>query len=469
MYKKTVYDYAARLVVVILFLFMCTILLRFSVRTFLIEGMGMQNRFTELVMFDIPGLTVLQESVSAELPENAEPITEPVAVPIRDRDGIIWSTVIDWQALYPAAVVPTPPAVERPETVFDRFCGFVDALRERSTPYRSRVEDMKSRIEDYTTDYVVFYNKMVELAGAYDKYIDWEIAGLTEYNPVIMPEANYFISCKPRQDMQAKAEQVISLRDYVQSLGMEHCYVQTPSKVCRDDIVSGTDFSNSNADDLLARIRLAGVDSLDLRDSLHADGMEHHAAFYETDHHWRAETGLWAAGEVAALLNTQYGFSIDLSLFSPEQYRYECYEDWFLGSSGKKVTLSRATPEDFTMIYPTFDTALHIEIPSLAVEKTGDFSIMYRYAPMDSCDYYNLNPYGAYFYGDNALTHVYNKNIEDGKRILILGDSFDNSLVPFLALGVSHVDSMDLREFSGSLETYLQENHYDIVIECYSS
>ena len=89
-------------------------------------------------------------------------------------------------------------------------------------------------------------------------------------------------------------------------------------------------------------------------------------------------------------------------------------------------------------------------------------------ARMDSRDYYTQSPYAAYFYGDQALTRVHNELCENGRRVLVLGHSFDNCVLPFLALGVEYLDSIDPREFTGSVETFLRENWYDVVIEVFT-
>lgn len=426
----------------------------------------------------VAGLAVMMLGVGArmltyrpETPPEADPSPAQELTPeereaLRDRDGIVWRTRVDWAALYPSAEAED----ETPDTVFDRFAAWIESLKESTRPYEQRAETLEAWIDDYATDYAPGYHTMVETANRYDALLGWEIAGVQSYNPVIMAEDNYFITCVARQDREARAAQIAALRDFCVSHGMAHLYVTTPNDTCRDDAgISGVmDFYNQNADRLLSALADAGVETLDLREKLHAAGMDHHASFYQTDHHWRPETGRWAAGVIARTLNADYGFSIDLSLFEPERWRAEVYEDWFLGSQGKKVTLARAKPEDFTLLYPVFDTRLHIAIPSLDVDKTGDYSVMYRYGAVEPRDYYAQSPYSAYFYGDNALTRVHNELCGGGKRVLVLGHSFDNCVLPVLSLGVEYLDSIDLREFTGSLETFLSENRYDVVIELYT-
>ena len=56
----------------------------------------------------------------------------------------------------------------------------------------------------------------------------------------------------------------------------------------------------------------------------------------------------------------------------------------------------------------------------------------------------------------------------DYGKLLIVGDSYEQVTEPFIALSVSEVDSLILRNYddSFSLRNYILENGYDTVIIC---
>lgn len=62
-----------------------------------------------------------------------------------------------------------------------------------------------------------------------------------------------------------------------------------------------------------------------------------------------------------------------------------------------------------------------------------------------------------------------NNNVQYGK-VLLLGDSYEQVVEPFLALGVKELDYLILRGTSSdfSLRQYILENHYDTVLVCYA-
>lgn len=379
-----------------------------------------------------------------------------------DIDGVIWGLHIDWKALY-----PEKEAEESEEKSFSaHIAAAIEEFDAQTAEFRGTVDEAKAAVETAASEGVPHYQEIVELANAYDKWLGWELVDPLSYNPVIEAEDGYFITCTPRADQSARAESIAARAALAGRDEMPYLYVQLPGKSCREDAESGTvDFYNQNADRLLEALAREDIAAFDLRETLHADGLDHHAGFYKTDHHWLPETGLWAARTLARELNENYGFAADLALLEEENFEQEEYEDWFLGSQGKKVTLSRAQPEDFALWHPTYGTAFRIEIPSLGLDKTGEMRVCYRYGALLNNDYYVDNAYGAFLYGDQALVRITNEKNEDGKRILVLGDSYDNCLVPFLATAAQRVDTLDLRFFDGSLGTFLEENEYDIILE----
>lgn len=454
--RKSLYDYAALAVVAALILMMLSI---FS-QMLTCRAESAPEAETE----DAPAA---EASAPAAETRDLLSMTRAERDPLRDRDGCVWGIKIDWAALYP----PKPVEDSAEKTAFELFAAWIEDLKESTRPYETQVEELERFVDDYATDLAPNYHKMVVAANSYDAAIGWDIADIQGYNPVIMAEDNYFITCVPRQDQTERAEEIVALRDYCAERGMAHLHITTPNDACRyDEGISGVlDFYNQNADRLQRALRLADVDTMDLRDDLHAAGLDHHECFYQTDHHWTPQTGRWAAGVIAERLNADYGFDISPIFFEPERWREEVYEGLFLGSQGKKVTLARAKPEDFILLRPKFVTHFHVEIPSLDVDKSGDFfSAFYRYNVIRLREQYEQSPYATFFFGDQALTRVHNEMCANGKRVLVLGHSFDNVVLPFLALGIEYLDSIDLREFKGSIETFLDENHYDLVIELYT-
>ena len=79
---------------------------------------------------------------------------------------------------------------------------------------------------------------------------------------------------------------------------------------------------------------------------------------------------------------------------------------------------------------------------------------------------YGKNTYGTYNMHSSVI-RTENMNISEGKKFLLIRDSFSGCVVPFVALGVKHVDAVDLRTFSGSIRSYIASEKPDAVAVMY--
>lgn len=428
----------------VLVLFAGTIALRLFTRQILIVGMGMDNAFTRAVFFD---------NVDMQRQPGYE------AMVYGDTDDYSYN----WAEEYPFkdAEAKSNKAVEEvPATLADRYVSIIHSL--------------KGRIDNYTQDNLTGYTVITELASAYENLLGWNFASFGEYNGVYQLSDGYWTALKDRKDRSEHIESFVSFSELLKKQDIDFLYVQAPYKVSKyaDTDVSGiVDFSNQNADEVMNGLQNAGIDTFDLREEIYNEGISHHELFFVTDHHWKGETGLWAAGKIAKYLNENYGFQINLELLDPDNFSRVTYEDYFLGSLGRKVTLGQAEPEDISLLYPDYETKLHFEIPSIGIDLTGDFSITYNMEAVSEIDYYNKDPYHAYSYGDRAVIRYENmdENVLESKKVLLIHDSFSDCMQSFLALGMQNFEALDLRYFTGSLEAYIEKSQPDIVIIMYNA
>lgn len=440
--RKTEKAFAVIFLTVVLF-FMSTIILRTFTRQILVKRMDMNNGFTEAVLFDVNNLN---DAVAPAAGED-EAVHTPGHVEI------------DWVSLYPFS-----DGIPRAKLTAD------SASSDNNMP--SFIRAIKKRAEVYTTYFLIWYSEMTELAQEYIKLLHWDYVSLSEYNGVVEMGDGYLATLTAKKDVDQSVAAMISLKGFCDDHGVNFLYVAAPNKVCEidDKDLSGVlDFSNQNTNELLAALDENNIDYLDLRECLHTEGYKHHELFFFTDHHWKPESGLWASGKIAELLNAEYGYHYDLSLLDQKNFETKVYEEWFLGSQGKKVTLMRASPEDISLLYPKYPTDFHYEIMSESIDENGDFSVFYDMNAINEKDYYTKGPYSAYTYGDHSLEQITNNSIRDDSSLLIVHNSFANCVVPFLALGIKHLSSVDLRHFDGSLERFIQDEKPDTVIVMYDT
>ena len=272
--------------------------------------------------------------------------------------------------------------------------------------------------------------------------------------------------------VDANAAQTAALKGYLDGLGIPYLYVQAPQKIQRgtDPLPTGVDdYGNANADRFLGALETAGVDSLDLRDVF--DATEDYSAwFFQTDHHWRPEGAFLAWQAVAGVLASDYGWAIDPALTDEGSYEKIGYQDFFLGSQGKRVGSLYAGADDFTRYSPKFDTSLTYAVAGGAVrEGTFDTSVLFP-ERLEERDWFGGNPYTFYSGGDYGFARMTNHNNPDGPKILLIRDSFACAFAPFLALGCSELITVDLRYLDqGTLPDILAREQPDLVMTLYTA
>jgi hypothetical protein len=309
----------------------------------------------------------------------------------------------------------------------------------------------------------------VEASNVYEKIIGWNFASFGEYNGVVQLGDGFLTSFTAKKDVTENFTALKELDDFCRTRKINFAYVQAPHKISSQDKISGTaDFSNQNADDLLFLLKESGVEFLDLRQKIREDNLNHRSLFYRTDHHWKTETGLYASKKILEFMNEKFGFESDTEKLDAENFTVKTWREWFLGSQGKKVTLARCTPDDFSLIFPKYETLFRYVLPSKKMDETGSYSVAYDMTQVEKKDYYARSPYHANNFGDRPLIQIENLLDAEKKRILIMHDSFGDCVISCLALAEKNVDSIDLRHFTGSVKNFIVQTSPDAVLVLYN-
>ena len=148
----------------------------------------------------------------------------------------------------------------------------------------------------------------------------------------------------------------------------------------------------------------------------------------------------------------------------------EAWEDWFLGSLGKRVGTLYGGVDGIELWKPVFETDFTYSVPIYEIERTGPFEESLLFPErLEEKDYFDSNPYTLYAGGDYPLARIYNHTDEDGPRILLLRDSYACAMTPFLALGCSELITVDLRYFHENLLAYVDWLKPDLVLVLYTT
>ncbi len=171
--------------------------------------------------------------------------------------------------------------------------------------------------------------------------------------------------------------------------------------------------------------------------------------FYRTDHHW---TSLGAFYAYQALCGA-WGFPApDLA-----SYDRQVVSDAFYGTTYSSSGFSWVRPDVMETFVPDDGTVTLTDYgsPEPATEPMYDTSFLQV-----------KDKYSMFLGGNTSLLRV--DTGHDGPSVLIVRDSYTDSLVPFLTANFSRIDLVDLRYYKDSLARYADENGFDMILVLYS-
>ena len=187
------------------------------------------------------------------------------------------------------------------------------------------------------------------------------------------------------------------------------------------------------------------VNFIDLYPAMYGDGV-----FYRTDHHWSTI----GAYQGYAALRSGMGGSVTVPDYDPT-----LVSDSFYGTTWSSCGAGWVKPDE-----------MHIWVPE------GAFLVT-RYpegAPIEST-LYDLSKleikdkYSMFLGGNQPLCIIRNPFVEGRKNLLVIRDSYSDSLAPFLALDYQEVHLFDLRYNNTSLKQYVADNGIGQVLVLYSA
>lgn len=171
--------------------------------------------------------------------------------------------------------------------------------------------------------------------------------------------------------------------------------------------------------------------------------------FYRTDHHWTAY-GAYYAYE-------QWAIDAGFSPLSQEKFDITLASDQFYGTLHSKVNVN--VKPDKIYLYELKEDMNY----QLLYNLTDPKDTLYDLSKLEGKDKYSV-----YMGGNNAVVDVKTNN-KNGRRLLVIKDSYAHSFVP---LAVNHYEEtfmIDFRYFNMKVEEFLEENKITDVLVLYNT
>ena len=305
--------------------------------------------------------------------------------------------------------------------------------------------DYTSKFETYTTDQFTFRDEWITLKAASELAL-----GKQENNDVHLCENGTLIEGFKRPENSVLDSNMSALNTLVGNTDAKVYFALIPDKSDLYSSLLPKNVPNDSEKEVIDYCYgQSNATNVDMYSALSAHKDEY--IFYRTDHHW---TSLGAYYGLSALAE-----SMGLPCPALDSYtdRHVVSEE-FYGTTWSSSGFSWVDPDTMEIFVNAPESLKVTSYPqgSPVEGKLYDFSFL------EKKDKYSM------FMGGNCPMHVIETGNEDKPSLLILRDSYTDSLIPFLLDDFSEIHVLDLRYYHASLKAYIEQNDFDNVLVCYS-
>ena len=221
--------------------------------------------------------------------------------------------------------------------------------------------------------------------------------------------------------------------------------IPTAAEIWKDRLPDGA----PNIDQAALLAQIAGQARAQVIDACSA--LAEHAdepIFYRTDHHW---TSLGACYGTNALLSAMGKEGV-----SPDRWTAETVSANFCGTLWSASGARYVSPDSMEIYVPAEGIGVYSFADGQWTERP-----LYDREKLETKDKYSM------FLGGNQPLAVVETGSE-GEKLLLIRDSYADSMVPFLTGAFSEIHLIDLRYYREDAAAYARENGIDCAVVCYS-
>lgn len=340
-----------------------------------------------------------------------------------------------------------------------------DSLRQRVKTEDSLASAING-VEEVIHENVVFRNGLMNSFGYMQALMGKQEVNCFEVVQDQNGHLHYTYFGVGPKDTSQLVEKLTEYKDSIHNADTKFVYLMTPDKVIPGytmfDLGLPYHYANETADLFLENLSAKNINYVDFRETMEQSGINPSDLFYKTDHNWKVETAFWAFGELLDQLENQFGEMFEQKEYYTDITNYNTiqYTNSFLGSMARKTGILYSGVDDFTLIYPKFQTdySYKASIYNYSIETKGRFE--QALIQLDMLRYHGGkyddegDKYESYLYGTKGIAHISNKLKPDAPKVLIVKDSFMTPLASFLSTVCSDIYLVDPRYYNGSIIEY---------------
>jgi len=305
-----------------------------------------------------------------------------------------------------------------------------------------------SDFEKYVSDQFVFRDMWIGAKTDTDR-----IMGKKKSNGIYLGKDGYLIQnfLPPvEEDMEEKVNAIHAFDHATPGLRKYMMLVPTAAALYRDKLPKYAVVGDEEA--YLRKIRSLlhpNIRFVDVFPALYAEREQ--PIFYKMDHHWTTQGAYVAYLELCKQMG--------LTPQREEEFNIRQVTDKFYGSLHSKSGFRHIQPDSIELYLPKNQEKYTVT----SVEEGLTTDSLYAMEQLQGKD-----KYAVFLNGNHALVQI-KTAFPNGKKLLVVKDSYANSFIPFLLKHFSEIDVIDLRYYEGDLASFVKERNIQDMLLLYNA
>ncbi|MCR4668087.1 MAG: hypothetical protein K5774_01760 [Clostridia bacterium] len=296
----------------------------------------------------------------------------------------------------------------------------------------------EQKTEAYAEDQFLFRNAFIKIKTAADTAF-----GVTRSNGVYRGRNGYLLEDVTVPDREALVKTLATLADFRASnpdTNMTFMLAPNAANILEDNLplFARTADQDFYMDALFGKLKLSGYDTVDVRD-VFREKSEEVQLYYRTDHHWTTDGAYLAYREYIRSAGIE-----DSTVYEPLVVKND-----FRGTLASKSGFTNGKNDALTIYLPTAESSFE---PSVIFypDTTEKTTMFYRLDNLETKDAYTV------FGGSNPPIYTIKTPLRDNEQcLLLIKDSYANSMIPFLAQDYYQIVVIDPRYFYDNVSTII--------------
>ena len=311
---------------------------------------------------------------------------------------------------------------------------------------------LESKIEDYASDQFILRNGFIRLKTA----ADTALGGL-ESNGVYRCRDSYLMEdiTVPTKDVkESNTSALTAFKEANPDLKMYFLLAPNAANILSDKLPIAVSTANQNKymDDFFETVESLGITPIDVRDTF-KEAKKDTQLYYRTDHHWTTDGAYLAFEQVNSVME----------LGNKVTYTDYAVKNDFRGTLASKSGFVNGMDDAIKIYLPAEDSEGYensVIYYSDTKEKTTQF---YQVDSLDTKDAYTV------FGGSNHPMYTVRTPLDTDRHLLLIKDSYANSMVPFLSQCFSEIVVVDPRYFYDNIQDIISSESVTDVLFLYNA